>query len=1666
MKKNMLSIFFALCTVLALMSYSAFAEEAEVTSAEIEPETTEEESAELGTPPLSHETPNAEESPSEVQLYAEKVAWPVEGGNIYFDPSLGAITGCDKNVTLADIPDQINGVQVITIGKNAFSGRSSLINVTIPNGVTSIGDWAFHSCSSLTGITIPNSVTSIGDWSFDGCASLTDITIPNSVISIGKYAFGACVGLISVDLSDNVTSIGDSMFIFCSRLTSVTIPSSVTNIGANAFAECSSLSNIDISDSVTSIGERAFLDCSSLTNISMPDSVIDIGEYAFQNCTSLTHATLSNHLSGIPNGMFSNCQMLTDIFIPDSVTNIGKGAFSSCGLTDITIPGNVKSIEDSAFSSCRSLTSVIISDGVASIGKDAFNSCKSLSTVTIPGSITSVGSMAFAYSGSFDATILDGATDIVDSAFCYSGITSIDMPNTVTNIGKNAFYDCRELTNITIPNSVVNIGNSAFHGCSGLTSITLPATAIVEQYAFIGCTAVSFVKLTGAGEMSVYSSKPWGNNTTTIDIEHGVTSIAQQAFYGCCGLTNVTIPNSIVNIGDSAFKECSGLTNVTIPNSIVSIGDSAFEGCSGLANMTIPNSVIDIGASAFYGCSGLTSVTIPATVAIGIGAFGNCTKVSYVRLTGVGEMGTYSSKPWGSNTTTIDIAAGVTSIGDSAFSGCSGLTGITIPGSVTSIGNSTFEGCSGLTSITIPSSVTSIGSSAFSGCSGLTGITIPDEVTSIENCTFEGCSGLPDVTIPDGITRIGSSAFSNCTGLISVTIPASVLNIGNYAFDGCTSLTDIYYASTKEQWQSITIGSGNAPLTSSNSLTTIHYNNNVGTINPSSDIQFTFLGDAVYIGQNACLTATIPDSDFRTEEITWTSSDPAIATVARSSAYSYQSIYNKATATSANAVIQGIKPGMTIINVSTPDGRSASYRIAIRTAPNASQLSGIRSLLVGESETLTAKITLNTVIAGGSSEWTSSNSNVVAFDMAGTGHVTHSELPITGDAPPLQATDSVRIYGLSRGEATVTYRSNDTESTFKVRVYSEEDKILEQLAMDWNTAYETYITSVRNTLEEKSETISDVSIQDQAQVLKQADDGKMVSFLADYGGNEEIVNSVYQAVVRFLAENTAQEINLSNINVSGADAASISAGIVNNITRTFDVRSYSYKVGGATILIEGFSGAGTYLRDITYQKGSKSQLVAYIVSTQSQVKQIINAYVRELMTLEKNLISEACSQVVKSVIGTSINQLAKNKISSTLSKHTKAFEQTGVGKVATAVESCIDYYEYVQRITSLANSNPLELASSLASMKSLSFAPESIRDKAVKMAMQGIENAGEAFEDAVEEYIETGKIDVGSTGKKWMKQTGSGIYNIIKCPVNVSIYDSSGKQVGYVGEDDFWYDESIVYIERYGDAKRIYSSGDTLTFQMVGTDYGTLSCTFEEYSNGIPTGRVNYYDIPLYNGKIVSAVVPSEIVTEQNISLVEDGISVSASESLLNFDYHTATVSIACVIETSVGGEVYGTGEYVRGDAVTLQAIPESGYTFLGWQNSAEALLSVSPVYEFTALEDMVLTAQFAPQQNTLTNYLVPVTEMYAGQYGVEIVQTGNRVTVSLANFVGNTEDIPSVFLAKYTEEGQMTSIEILSGTILENGVVIYEGTVPDSFCKLMILNGELQPIAIAVANE
>jgi len=303
------------------------------------------------------------------------------------------------------------------------------------------------------------------------------------------------------------------------------------------------------------------------------------------------------------------------------------------------------------------------------------------------------------------------------------------------------------------------------------------------NYSTTGSNTVEIAKGRYSGAITIPSSVVYDNSTYT------VTAIGKAAFDSCAALTAITIPLSVTSIGDNAFFCCTSLSSIDIPSSVTRIGNLAFCRCSVLSSINIPFSVTNIGISAFWGCTGLTSITIPSSViSIGDYAFKNCTGL----ITVDSNNPNYSSKDgvlFNKNPTTL-IQCPISIKGN-----------YNILSSVTSIGNVAFYGCTGLTSIVIPSSVTSIGRDAFVGCTGLLAVdsnnpnySSKDGVLFNKNLTTliqSPISVMGNYVIPSSVTSIEALAFSDCTGLTSITIPSSVTSIGNFAFSSCTGLITV-----------------------------------------------------------------------------------------------------------------------------------------------------------------------------------------------------------------------------------------------------------------------------------------------------------------------------------------------------------------------------------------------------------------------------------------------------------------------------------------------------------------------------------------------------------------------------------------------------------------------------------------------------------------------------------------------------------------------------------------------------------------------------------------------------------------------------------------------------------------------------------------------------------
>ncbi len=362
----------------------------------------------------------------------------------------------------------------------------------------------------------------------------------------------------------------------------------------------------------------------------------------------------------------------------------------------------------------------------------------------------------------YDAT---GTLDIPTVAY-YNG-----NPYTVTIIDSYAFYHCDGLNGtLVIPNTIMEIGDDAFDYCGFTGIVNIPASVEDIGYTpFYCCDGIDGFVVDPANEY--YDSR---DNCNAI-----VRTYSNKLEIGC---KNSTIPNTIVSIEEDAFNHVRGLTSITIPSSVTSIEGWSFW-FTGLTSINIPSTVTSIGTNPFAGCADLTSITVES----GNTNYDSRNDCNAIVRTNADELI--------SGCQNTVIPNDVTRIGDNAFYFISTLAGeLVVPEQITSIGGYAYEGCSGLTgSLVIPNTVLEVGESAFAYCTGFDGkLVLSESLTTIPEWAFEECDGFTgSLEIPNTVASIGSSAFEGCSGFNgSLVLSKSLTFVGNFAFASCSGFAD------------------------------------------------------------------------------------------------------------------------------------------------------------------------------------------------------------------------------------------------------------------------------------------------------------------------------------------------------------------------------------------------------------------------------------------------------------------------------------------------------------------------------------------------------------------------------------------------------------------------------------------------------------------------------------------------------------------------------------------------------------------------------------------------------------------------------------------------------------------------------------------------------------
>ena len=697
--------------------------------------------------------------------------------------------------------------------------------------VIALGDNAFKEKKLLEYVEIANTVTYIGSQCFESDKELANVKLSSNIKRMESGAFGNCTSLTEITIPKSLEEAGREYgfgmydygpFCGCTNLKTVKLEKGLTQIAGNLFMRCYGLEDIDIPDTVTTIGENAFKLCTSIKSVTIPDTVTYIGSQCFESDKELVNVKLSSNIKRMESGAFGNCTSLTEITIPKSLEEAGREY--GFGMYDY-----------GPFCGCTNLKTVKLEKGLTQIAGNLFMRCYGLENIDIPDTVTTIGENAFKLCTSLENVKMYNSIDEINGR-AFAGCTSlksVSLPDSITGMGTEIFSGCTSLSSVKLPNKRVNIMSSTFEGCTSLTEITLPDTVTtIQDHAFKNCTALK-----------------------TINWSKSITDIQSYAFENCDALTKLAIPNTVTNIGEGAFYECGGLSAIAVPNSVKTLGSRAFENCDDLAKVSISDSVTSMGEKAFYDCDALTDV----------------------------KLGT-----------------GITQIPTSCFEHCDVLPSVVLPYRISKVGDNAFKNCVALTEITIPRATTSISTSAFSypakmtvyGISGTYAETFANQQgMKFVNKAVKATNVVLDkteLTLNRGMKYSLTMTVTPATFTDKVSWKSTNVDVAAIAEDGTVTAKGAGQATIK-----VTVGDVSATC-------------KVNVVQPVTSIYLNKTALEMTALDTYQLQASVYPSEANNKEVSWESSDEKVATV------------------DENGLVQAKEKGTAVITAKAKDGSEVS----------------------------------------------------------------------------------------------------------------------------------------------------------------------------------------------------------------------------------------------------------------------------------------------------------------------------------------------------------------------------------------------------------------------------------------------------------------------------------------------------------------------------------------------------------------------------------------------------------------------------------------------------------------------------------------------------------------------------------------------------------------------
>ena len=718
---------------------------------------------------------------------------------------------------------------VVAIDDYGFMNATGLTTIYIPNTVIELGYNAFYCCTALTTVTFEEGAESM-TWPatcFGSCTSLTDINIPSALKELDTRTFYGCTALVNMTITEGVETIGQNCFASCTALEKVSLPSTLTTVNQKAFNSCTSVTDVYMH-------AEAVPECDNEDAIIFPDDVlIDAtlhvttdevaalfaanSQWAFENIVAdVDSADEIVDNSGSSTTDDDDDTTDDDQALQDSLANVTLAVgdiiiwkeiqYEVLSVTDYTgtvaVDGVKMTVTDADIPAVFTYGNYdLMVTAIQAYRTSTLSSGQSLITsLTIPGTVATIADYAFVNASNLASlTIAESDTALALPACCFYGnskLTTLEIPERVTEIGDKCFYACYGLTSVTLNEGLQTIGASAFYNVTKPRKITIPSTvtdiglgafllwdALTEVYSYASdvpaTDGTSDNGIFGAEGSDVYTNAhlhvPVGSKEAYAAADYWQFTTIIEGYDEPSTADDTLKVGDVITIDDIDYVVTTLDADAAEGTLHVNSGNYYASGSVVLADtVSYQDPVADytlivdsIGNRAFYGVTTLTAITIPATIKkIGLYAFQSCTGLESV---------------------TFAEGCQVTELPDYCFTGCTALAEISLPTALTAIPVQCFRNCTSLTEITLHEGLTDIGSYAFSGCTALTTVVIPSTVTTVRG--FSGCTALSSVTLYEGVTAIEDKAFNECTALASIDLPSTITSLSG--FQGCTALKSV-----------------------------------------------------------------------------------------------------------------------------------------------------------------------------------------------------------------------------------------------------------------------------------------------------------------------------------------------------------------------------------------------------------------------------------------------------------------------------------------------------------------------------------------------------------------------------------------------------------------------------------------------------------------------------------------------------------------------------------------------------------------------------------------------------------------------------------------------------------------------------------------------------------